>query len=40
MVAEDNKPIPIDVEDHKTVTIIVEGTPTNGPRSTSPTNRW
>ena len=27
MVAEDNKPYPIDVEDHKTVTIVVEGTP-------------
>ena len=27
MVAEDSKPQTIDVEDHKTVTIVVEGTP-------------
>lgn len=27
MVAEDRKPDTLDVEDHKTVTIIVEGTP-------------
>jgi len=27
MVAEDRKPNTLDVEDHKTVTIIVEGTP-------------
>lgn len=27
MVAEDGKPQTIDVEDHKTVTIVVEGTP-------------
>ena len=27
MVAEDRKPETLDVEDHKTVTIIVEGTP-------------
>ena len=27
MVAKDQKPVPIDVEDHKTVTIVVEGTP-------------
>ena len=31
MVAEDNKPVPIDVEDHKTVTIVVEGTPHKWP---------
>ena len=31
MVAEDNKPEPIDVEDHKTVTIVVEGTPHEWP---------
>ena len=31
MVAEDNKPDPIDVEDHKTVTIVVEGTPHEWP---------
>ena len=31
MVAEDNKPYPIDVEDHKTVTIVVEGTPHKWP---------
>ena len=31
MVAEDKKPFPIDVEDHKTVTIVVEGTPHKWP---------
>ena len=31
MVAEDQKPDPIDVEDHKTVTIVVEGTPHKWP---------
>ena len=31
MIAEDNKPDPIDVEDHKTVTIVVEGTPHEWP---------
>ena len=31
MVAEDKKPVPIDVEDHKTVTIVVEGTPHKWP---------
>ena len=31
MVAEDIKPVPIDVEDHKTVTIVVEGTPHKWP---------
>ena len=31
MVAEDQKPVPIDVEDHKTVTIVVEGTPHKWP---------
>ena len=31
MVAEDQKPIPIDVEDHKTTTIVVEGTPHKWP---------
>ena len=31
MVADDNKPYPIDVDDHKTVTIIVEGTPHKWP---------
>ena len=31
MVAENNKPDPIDVEDHKTVTIVVEGTPHEWP---------
>ena len=31
MVAEDNKPDPIDVEDHKTITIVVEGTPHEWP---------
>ncbi|MCY4088348.1 MAG: multiubiquitin domain-containing protein [Actinomycetia bacterium] len=31
MVAEDKKPYPIDVEDHKTVTIVVEGTPHEWP---------
>ena len=31
MVAEDNKPVPIEVEDHKTVTIVVEGTPHKWP---------
>ena len=31
MVAEDQKPYPIDVEDHKTVTIVVEGTPHKWP---------
>ena len=32
MVADDNKPDPIDVEDHKTVTIVVEGTPHKWPK--------
>ena len=31
MVADDQKPVPIDVEDHKTVTIVVEGTPHKWP---------
>ena len=31
MVAEDRKPETLDVEDHKTVTIIVEGTPHKWP---------
>ena len=31
MAAEDNRPFPIDVEDHKTVTIVVEGTPHEWP---------
>ena len=31
MVAEDKKPCPIDMEDHKTVTIVVEGTPHKWP---------
>ena len=31
MVAEDKKPYPIDMEDHKTVTIVVEGTPHKWP---------
>lgn len=31
MVAEDKKPFPIDVEDHKTITIVVEGTPHKWP---------
>lgn len=31
MAAKETKPIPIDVEDHKTVTIVVEGTPHKWP---------
>ena len=31
MVAEDGKPDTIDLEDHKAVTIVVEGTPQNWP---------
>ena len=31
MVVEDRKPDTIDVEDHKTVTIVVEGTPHKWP---------
>ena len=31
MIAEDRKPDTLDVEDHKTVTIVVEGTPHKWP---------